>query len=295
MSDYFDLHKAKLQEFNTKFRKRGPFEHKVDIPQDLFVKCDHCQEPILHEELLRRVYVCPSCGHYLTMGARERIRSVVDFARFDEFDATLEAQNPLSFPDYEAKVQASMDKAKELEAFIGGFAEIDAIPIAIGSLDARFLMGSMGSTVGEKITRLVEQATTKKLPLILFSASGGARMQEGIFSLMQMAKTAAAIKRHNDQGLLYISVLTHPTTGGVAASFASLGDINIAEKGALIGFAGPRVIKQTIRQDLPEGFQTAEFQLEHGMVDLVLERKDIKSHLVKLLQLHCRRGDSFGK
>ncbi|MDP2424946.1 MAG: acetyl-CoA carboxylase, carboxyltransferase subunit beta [Candidatus Izemoplasmatales bacterium] len=295
MNDFFDIHKAKLAQFNAQFRKRTQFESKIEIPADLFVKCDKCLEPILHEELIRNSYVCPSCQHYFTIGARERIKMMTDNARFDELDSEMKAQNPLNFPEYEQKVRASCDKSKEQEAFVSGCAEMDGIRIAIGALDPRFMMGSMGSVVGEKVTRLVEYATANSYPLVIFSASGGARMQEGIFSLMQMAKTAGALKRHHDASLLYISVLTNPTTGGVAASFASLGDINIAESGALIGFAGPRVIKQTIRQDLPEGFQTSEFQLKHGMVDLVTDRKELKKTIISLLKFHQKGGDTFGK
>ena len=295
MNDFFDVHKAKLAQFNSQFRKRTQFSNKIDIPSDLFLKCDSCSEPILHEELIKNQFVCPSCNHYFIIGARTRIKMMTDNARFDELDADMTAKNPLNFPDYAAKVLASAEKAHELEAFVSAVADIAGMRVAIGSLDAKFMMGSMGSVVGEKVTRLIEFATKERLPLVIFSASGGARMQEGIFSLMQMAKTASALRRHSDAGLLYISVLTHPTTGGVAASFASLGDINIAESGALIGFAGPRVIKQTIRQDLPVGFQTADFQLQHGMVDLVLDRKEIRKTIVALLQLHPKASDVHGR
>jgi acetyl-CoA carboxylase carboxyl transferase subunit beta len=295
MNDFFDVHKAKLALFNSQFRKRTQFSNKIDIPSDLFLKCDSCSEPILHEELIKNQYVCPSCHHYFIIGARTRIKMMTDNARFDELNADMTARNPLNFPEYAEKVLASAEKARELEAFVSAVADIAGTRVAIGSLDAKFMMGSMGSVVGEKVTRLIEFATLERLPLIIFSASGGARMQEGIFSLMQMAKTSSALRRHSDAGLLYISVLTHPTTGGVAASFASLGDINIAESGALIGFAGPRVIKQTIRQELPEGFQTADFQLQHGMVDLVLERKEIRPTIAALLKFHVKAGDGHGR
>lgn len=294
MSDFFDIHRQKLAQFNAQFRKRTQFQSKLDIPADLFAKCESCGEPILHEELIRHSYTCPSCGHYFTIGARTRIAMLVDHARFDEQDPELSAKNPLEFPDYPEKLLIAAEKAQELEAFISATAEIGGIQVAIGALDARFMMGSMGSVVGEKVTRLVEFATEHSLPLIILSASGGARMQEGIFSLMQMAKTAGALRRHGEKGLLYLSVLTNPTTGGVAASFATLGDVNIAEQGALIGFAGPRVIRQTIRQELPEGFQTAAFQLAHGMVDLVVERKELKDSILKLLQFHKKAGERHG-
>jgi acetyl-CoA carboxylase carboxyl transferase subunit beta len=294
MSDFFDIHRQKLAQFNAQFRKRTQFSSKIDIPADLFAKCENCGEPVLHEELIRHSYVCPSCKHYFTIGARTRIAMLVDNARFDELDAELSAKNPLEFPDYPEKLLSAAEKAQELEAFVSAHAEIDGIRVAIGALDARFMMGSMGSVVGEKVTRLVESATKNNLPVVILSASGGARMQEGIFSLMQMAKTAGALARHAAKGLLYISVLTHPTTGGVAASFATLGDVNIAEAGALIGFAGPRVIKQTIRQDLPEGFQTAPFQLQHGMVDLVVERAELRNTVAKLLRFHKKAGERHG-
>jgi acetyl-CoA carboxylase carboxyl transferase subunit beta len=225
------------------------------------------------------------------MGAEKRLYLTIDQGSFKELDQHIESVNPLSMPDYEEKLKLGQKLSKLKEAFVSGTATIVGMPCAIGVLDSNFMMGSMGSVVGEKVTRLIEHATKERLPLIIFSASGGARMQEGILSLMQMAKTSGALHYFDEEGLLYISVLTNPTTGGVAASFATLGDINIAEHSSLIGFAGARVIKQTIRQDLPEGFQTDQLKLEHGMVDMVVHRKDMRKTLYKLLQLHPMRKD----
>jgi len=257
-----------------------------DIPQGLFVACEKCHAAIYQKELDENLRVCPHCQYHFRLNAAERIRVTLDEGSFSELFSKLTSVNPLGMPEYDDKLAKSQALSNMKEAFVGGIGAIDGIQVAFGVLDPFFMMGSMGSIVGEKMTRLVEYATKAKLPLIVFSGSGGARMQEGIFSLMQMAKTSMAVKRHSDAGLLFISVLTDPTTGGVAASFASLGDILIAEQGALIGFAGPRVIKQTIQQDLPEGFQTAEFQLKHGQVDLVAKRRQIKPLLAKLLRLH---------
>jgi len=257
-----------------------------DIPQGLFVACEKCHAAIYQKELDENLRVCPHCQYHFRLNAAERIRVTLDEGSFSELFSKLTSVNPLGMPEYDDKLAKSQALSNMKEAFVGGIGAIDGIQVAFGVLDPFFMMGSMGSVVGEKMTRLVEYATKAKLPLIVFSGSGGARMQEGIFSLMQMAKTSMAVKRHSDAGLLFISVLTDPTTGGVAASFASLGDILIAEQGALIGFAGPRVIKQTIQQDLPEGFQTAEFQLKHGQVDLVAKRRQIKPLLAKLLRLH---------
>ena len=237
-------------------------------------------------------YVCPHCGHYLTLGAKRRVRLTVDKDSFKELGSGIISKDPLDFPEYEEKLHASVERTKIQEAILTGVGRIDGIHAAIGVLDSRFLMGSMGIAVGDKIARLVEYAVRRYLPLILFSASGGARMQEGILSLMQMAKTAAAIERFSENGGLFISVLTHPTTGGVTASFASLGDVILAEPGALIGFAGPRVIEQTIGEKLPEGFQRAEYLLEHGFLDAIVERKNLRDALARLLKLHGYRSSS---
>ncbi|HHU56325.1 MAG TPA: acetyl-CoA carboxylase carboxyltransferase subunit beta [Acholeplasmataceae bacterium] len=284
-NDFFEDRKAKVETFKD-IRGKTKTTTKVNIPDGLFIKCDNCHEYIFHEDLSINNYTCHICGHHFRINARDRINLTCDKDSFVEMDAKLISKNPLDFPDYEVKIEKYQKSSNELEAFICGTGKIKGITVAIGVLDSNFMMGSMGSVVGEKVTRLAEYATTNKLPLIIFSASGGARMQEGMFSLMQMAKTSAAIKHHHNAGLLYISILTDPTTGGVAASFAFLGDVIIAEKGALIGFAGKRVIQQTIKQDLPHGFQTAEFQQNKGFVDIVCNRNELRNILYKLLILH---------
>ena len=255
-------------------------------PQGLFQKCDACGQTIFAEELRKDLFVCPTCGNYFRMFASTRIADIIDKGTFEEWDTDIGETNPLNTPGYEDKIRRLQDKTELDEAIVTGKGLINGHPSCIGVMDCRFMMASMGSVVGEKITRMFERATDEGLPVIIFTASGGARMQEGIVSLMQMAKTSAAIKRHSDKGLLYITVLTDPTTGGVTASFAMLGDIILAEPGALIGFAGPRVIEQTIGQKLPEGFQRSEFLLEHGFVDAVVARKGMKKYLSNILKLH---------
>jgi acetyl-CoA carboxylase carboxyl transferase subunit beta len=257
-----------------------------DAQGDRLVACPHCGGETDRALLGRNLYVCPLCGHHMPLGAYYRLRTVLDHGSFRELFAELTTDDPLHFPGYAAKLDAARRKTGLKEAVVTATGTIDGHKCVIGVLDSRFLMGSMSSAVGEKLTRAIEYATRARLPLILFSASGGARMQEGILSLMQMAKTSAALGRFAEKGLLYISVLTDPTTGGVTASFASLGDIILAEPGALIGFAGPRVIQQTIGQTLPEGFQRAEYQLEHGFVDAVVPRKQMRDTLAQLLALH---------
>lgn len=277
----------KLKAQNTlKKVEKIPEVRQKDIPEGLFLACEKCHGAIYQKVLDDNLRVCPHCQHHFRLNAQERISYTLDSDSFNEIDADMTSLNPLDMPEYIEKLDKSRQVLKMSEAFVCGSGQINKINVAFGVLDPFFMMGSMGSVVGEKITRLVELSIDRRLPLIIVAASGGARMQEGIFSLMQMAKTAAAIKRHSLAGLLYISIITDPTTGGVAASFASLGDILIAEPGALIGFAGPRVIKQTIQQDLPEGFQTSAFQLEHGQVDIVAKRSQLKPLLTKLLQLH---------
>ncbi|OOB77760.1 MAG: acetyl-CoA carboxylase subunit beta [Epulopiscium sp. Nuni2H_MBin003] len=261
-------------------------KNKAEIPSGMYVKCVHCKKSIYVKDLSATIGVCPLCDGYFPVSARVRIKSLVDTKSFIEFDKNLTTDNPLGFESYNEKLENYMAKTDEVEAVITGMAKIDNIACVLAIMDSRFMMGSMGSVVGEKITRATEYATENNLPIIIFCASGGARMQEGIFSLMQMAKTSAVLAKHSDKGLLYISVLTHPTTGGVTASFAMLGDIIIAEPKALIGFAGPRVIEQTIGQKLPEGFQRSEFLLEHGMVDMIVKRSDIKNTISNLLLLH---------
>ncbi len=265
----------------TEEKEEAPF-----IPAGMWKKCNKCGKPIYAEDVRENFNICPKCGGYFRVHAYRRIEMVADAGTFFEWDAKMEDSNPLNFPGYEKKLAAARDKTKLNEAIVIGHACIGGYPVVLGVCDARFLMSSMGHNVGEKITRAVEQATREKLPVVLFACSGGARMQEGIISLMQMAKTAAALRRHHDAGQLFVSVLTDPTTGGVTASFAMLGDIILAEPGALIGFAGPRVIEQTIGQKLPEGFQRSEFLLEHGFVDKIVERKDLKKCLTQILKLH---------
>lgn len=270
---------------DTKYKSQKK-EEEPSIPQGLWRKCNKCGQPIYVEDVTNNFYVCPKCGGYFRVHAWRRIEMLMDEGSFEEWDADMEFSNPLDFPGYEKKVQAAKERTKLNEAILTGVGKIGGQKTAFGVCDARFLMSSMGHIVGEKIARMVERATSEKLPVIIYACSGGARMQEGLVSLMQMAKTSAALKKHHDAGQLFISVLTDPTTGGVTASFAMLGDIILAEPNALIGFAGPRVIEQTIRQKLPEGFQRSEFLLEHGFVDKIVERKDQKEVLAQLLRLH---------
>ncbi len=264
---------------------RGP-----EVPEGLVRKCNMCKAAIIAEDVRKGSYICPKCGGYFRMHAYRRIESVADEGTFEEWDRGLSTKNPLQFKGYTEKVAALQEKTGLDEAVTTGRACIGGEETALAVCDGRFLMASMGEVVGEKITRAVERATQEELPLIVFACSGGARMQEGIVSLMQMAKTSAALKRHSDAGLLYITVLTDPTTGGVTASFAMLGDIILAEPNALIGFAGPRVIGQTIGQKLPKGFQRSEFLLEHGFIDQIVERPRMKETLSRLLKLHRDRG-----
>ena len=262
---------------------------KPEVPDGILKKCNSCKSAVFVDEVKKNHYICPHCGNYFRIHARRRIEMLADEGSFVEWNEKLPISNPLGYNGYEDKVKKLQERTKLDEAIVTGKAEIGGIPVVLGVCDSRFLMASMGENVGEKIAQAVEKATEEKLPVILFACSGGARMQEGIVSLMQMAKTAAALKRHSDAGLLYISVLTNPTTGGVTASFAMLGDIILAEPGALIGFAGPRVIEQTIRQKLPKGFQKSEFLLEHGFIDQIVERKDMKERLALLLKIHCEK------
>lgn len=262
------------------------FTRRPEVPEGLLRKCNKCGGAIIAEDVKKDHYICPKCGGYFRVHARRRIEMVTDEGSFEEWDSDLQGGNPLEYKGYEEKLEKLQEKTGLSEAVITGKAKIDGRETAIGVCDGRFLMASMGEAVGEKIARAVERATEERLPVILFACSGGARMQEGIVSLMQMAKTSAALKHHSDAGLLYISILTDPTTGGVTASFAMLGDVILAEPKALIGFAGPRVIEQTIGQKLPEGFQRAEFLLEHGFLDAIVERPQMKAVLSKILALH---------
>ncbi|GAB6157935.1 acetyl-CoA carboxylase, carboxyltransferase subunit beta [Desulfotomaculum varum] len=261
---------------------------KRDIPEGLWVKCSRCNEILYTRELEKNFKVCQKCNYHFRLSAQERIAITLDNGSFQEYDNELATINPLQFPNYAEKLAAAQAATGLAEAVVTGQGTINGMPVVVGIMDSHFIMGSMGSVVGEKIARAVERAIEEKLPVIIFSTSGGARMQEGILSLMQMAKTAAALAKLDEAGLLFVSVLTDPTTGGVTASFASLGDIIIAEPGALIGFTGPRVIEQTIRQKLPEGFQRAEFMRQHGMVDMIVNRPELKETLAKILSLHSR-------
>lgn len=268
------------------FKKRtvsGLGEKKSDMPEGLWHSCPGCKETIYDQKLSKNLRVCPECGFHFTLSAGERIGSILDEGTFVEMDKNLLTVDPLGFGGYEEKVAKYQQKTGFREAVVTGTGKLAERDVCIAAMDFRFLAASMGSVVGEKITRAIEKATAERLPMILFSASGGARMQEGILSLMQMAKTSAALARHDRAGLSYISVITHPTTGGVTASFATLGDIIIAEPGAQICFAGPRVIKQTTGEKLPPGFQTAEFLQEHGLVDIIVPRSEMKDMLSELL------------
>lgn len=258
----------------------------ADMMIGKWVKCDNCKEIIYKEELHQNFSVCPNCGKHFRLSARRRIKQIADEGTFEEIGKEILTKDPLNFKGYMKKVEGLREKTKIDEAVKCGICEIEGQKAVLGVMDGNFLMGSMGSAVGERITLAIETAIKKKLPLVMFCVSGGARMQEGIISLMQMAKTSSAIAKLNEEGLLYISVFTDPTTGGVTASFASLGDIILAEPNALIGFAGPRVIEQTIKQKLPEGFQRSEFLLEHGFIDKIVERKDMKETIAKLIRLH---------
>ena len=267
-------------------------QYKPEVPEGLMRKCNQCEKAIIAEEAEAGYYICPKCGGYFHVPAYKRLEMILDENSFEEWDAQMPASNPMEYRGYPEKLEALKAKTGLNEAVVTGKGRINGSETVIGVCDGRFLMASMGENVGEKITRAVERATEEHLPVILFCCSGGARMQEGIVSLMQMAKTSAAFKRHSDAGLLYISVLTDPTTGGVTASFAMLGDILLAEPGALIGFAGPRVIEQTIRQRLPKGFQRAEFLLEHGFLDAIVERPHMKEVLGNLLDLHSEKDET---
>ncbi len=256
------------------------------VPPEKRITCPRCGKETQRRDLAENLLVCPGCGYHWPLGAYHRLSTVLDSGSFRELNGKYPAGDPLFFPGYKAKLASTQRKTGLTEAVVTATGTIGGYRCVVGVLDSRFFMGSMSAAVGEKITLAIEYAARSRLPLILFSASGGARMQEGILSLMQMAKTSAALSRFSEKGLFYLSVLTDPTTGGVTASFASLGDIILAEPGALIGFAGPRVIEQTIGQTLPEGFQRAEFQEAHGFVDAVVPRHEMRPTLIQLLRLH---------
>lgn len=270
----------------NKEEKRIKNEKASDMLIGKWIKCDNCKEILYKEDVHKNFSVCPNCGKHFRISARRRIKQIADEGSFEEIGADILTKDPLKFEGYLKKVEALKEKTKIEEAVKCGTCKINGESVVVAVMDGNFMMGSMGSCVGERITLAIETSIEKHIPLIIFCVSGGARMQEGIISLMQMAKTSSALAKHNEAGLLYISVLTDPTTGGVTASFASLGDIILAEPDALIGFAGPRVIEQTIKQKLPEGFQKSEFLLEHGFIDKIVERKDLKDTLYQLIQYH---------
>jgi len=289
-----DLFKTKPKYITVKserdFQPRDEAVEKKEIPDGLWVKCNRCSQITYNKDLERNLKVCPKCGYHFRISSKERLELLADEGSFQEIDKNLKTVNILDFPDYDSRIKKAQKNTDLAEAVLTGEARMNGIPLVLAVMDFGFMGASMGSVVGEKITRAAEYAIQKKLPFIAVTASGGARMQEGIMSLMQMAKTSQVLNRLAEAGCVYISVLTDPTTGGVFASFAALGDIIIAEPNALIGFAGARVIQQTIRQTLPPGFQTAEFLLEHGFVDMIVPRKDLKSTLTQLIKFHLNGG-----
>lgn len=286
--DTFEIKKQKV--WIMKSIRKGLGIDRSERGSSMYEKCPSCSTIFSQKEMIDSGHVCPSCGYHMKIGALERIRLICDPNSFEEEAAGMLSFNVLNFPDYRQVLKDAKQTSGLNEAYVYGTCAINAVPAVIGVLDSSFVMGSMGNVAGEKIAMSVELAQKNRLPLIIFSASGGARMQEGTVSLMQMAKTSSAMRRFSRKGGLFISCLTNPTTGGVLASYASLGDIIIAEPGALIGFAGPRVIEQTIGQKLPEGFQTSEYLLEHGFLDMIVERTDLRGVITQILRLHERRN-----
>lgn len=265
-------------------------KEKKEIPDGLWRKCGECGQTIYHKELAKNLFLCPRCNYHFRMGARERVAQLMDPDSFTEMFTEIQTVDPLEFPDYPARIKRAQKDSSLVEGVIVGTGTLEGLCVGLGVMDPTFIMGSMGSVVGEKITLLIEYCQASRLPLIIVSVSGGARMQEGILSLMQMAKTSAALGRFAVAGLLYISLMTDPTTAGVFASFGTLGDLNICEPGALLGFTGQRVIQQTIKQTLPPGFQSAEFQMEHGLMDMIVNRRDLRKTLALILRMHQPRG-----
>lgn len=263
-----------------------------EVPEGIMTKCSNCKKIMYTRELQKNLKVCFNCGFHLPMNSKERVASIIDDSTFLEINSNIKTGNPLDFPGYEEKIAGDIKKTNMNEAVVTGIGDINGMKVVLAVMDSSFRMGSMGSVVGEKITLAIEKADELSVPFVIFTASGGARMQEGVLSLMQMAKTSTALKRFSDNGGLYITIMTHPTTGGVSASFASLGDYNFAEPGALIGFAGRRIIEQTIGEELPEDFQTAEFLLKHGQLDAVIPRGELKEKLSLVLEMHQTGGDS---
>lgn len=285
-----------LKEIFTKPKKKKyatiPSEAaKQDVPEGIMTKCPNCKKIMYTKELIKNLKVCFHCQYHHSMNSKERLDSFLDEGSFEELNAGMISENPLNFPDYVDKLEKDRKKTGINEAVVTGIGTVEGHKIVLAVMDSTFRMGSMGSVVGEKITLAIEKADELSVPFIIFTASGGARMQEGVLSLMQMAKTSVALKRFSDHGGLIISIMTHPTTGGVSASFASLGDYNFAEPGALIGFAGRRIIEQTIREELPEDFQTAEFLLKHGQLDAVIPRLELKEKMAIILSIHQQGGD----
>ncbi len=281
----------------TWFRKKKALtasveKKNVQVPEGVWTKCKNCHEIVYAKEVKRNLDVCPKCDYHFRIGARERIDLIIDAGTFVEMDAKMRSVDFLDFKDskkYKERIKAAIKKAGDGDAVICGEGQLDGLPVVVAVFDFSFMGGSMGSVVGEKITRAIEKGLETNAPVLIFSSSGGARMQESIMSLMQMAKTSAALAKLKAAGIPFISVLTDPTTGGVTASFAMLGDLNIAEPRALIGFAGPRVIEQTIRQTLPDGFQRSEYLLEHGMIDMIVPRKEMKQKLSQLLRIFTKK------
>lgn len=285
-----------LKELFTKSKKKKyatiPSEKtNHDVPEGIMTKCPNCKKNMYTKELIKNLKICLHCSHHFPMNSRERLESFVDEDSFEELNENMISGNPLQFPDYLKKLEGDQAKTGLNEAVVTGVGKINGFSAVVAVMDSTFRMGSMGSVVGEKITRAIEKADELSLPFIIFTASGGARMQEGAISLMQMAKTSVALKKFSDNGGLFISIMTHPTTGGVSASFASLGDINLAEPGALIGFAGRRIIEQTIREELPEDFQTAEFLLKCGQLDAVISRLEMRDKITAILDIHQPGGE----
>ncbi|MCM3116651.1 acetyl-CoA carboxylase, carboxyltransferase subunit beta [Neobacillus sp. MER 74] len=264
---------------------------KSDVPEGIMTKCPSCKKIMYTKELLKNLKVCLNCGHHFPMNSRERLESFIDEGSFVEFNESMISKNPLNFPDYLEKLEKDREKSKINEAVVTGIGTVNDNKVVLAIMDASFRMGSMGSVVGEKITQAIEKADELNLPFIIFTASGGARMQEGALSLMQMAKTSVALKKFSNNGGLIISIMTHPTTGGVSASFASLGDFNLSEPGALIAFAGRRVIEQSIREELPEDFQTSEFLLKHGQLDAIIHRTELVEKITNILEIHQPGGE----
>lgn len=289
-----DLFKVVKERFGAE-QSSSAIEKEVEIPQDLLFKCPRCSTVIYNEEFERAMKVCPKCGYHARLTWKERLDMTVDKGSFKELDESLRSLNPIGFPKYEEKVEKLSEQVGMNDAIKTGVCTIRGYRCVIGIMDSHFMMASMGSVVGEKIARAFEYAIEHKLPVVMFTASGGARMQEGIISLMQMAKTSGAVKRHSDAGGLYITVMTDPTTGGVTASFASLGDVILAEPKVLIGFAGRRVIQDTIRQRLPDDFQSAEFQQDCGFVDMIVERGMMRKHISNILKIHGFPKEGTGR